>query len=82
MPWVDILWDDHPDGNVEHIGEHGITPEEVRQVLEDPGTDHSRSASSGRPLAMGFTAAGRFLVVVYEEIDAVTIRPITAYEPE
>lgn len=82
MPWIDILWDHEPGGNVEHIAEHGISPEEVREVLEDEGTDHTTSETSGRPLALGFTATGRFLVVVYERVDEFTVQPITAYEPE
>jgi uncharacterized DUF497 family protein len=73
--------DDDPQGNVQHLAEHGVTVEEAEEVLEQPlGTGLSRS--SGRPLVMGMTSAGRWLVVVYEEIDADTIYPVTAYEPD
>ena len=47
MPWYDIIWNYEPGGNVDHVAEHGLTPDEV---------------------------------VVYEEIDDVTVYPVTAYE--
>ena len=33
-------------------------------------------------MVFGYTSAGRRLAVVYEQVDAVTVYPITAYEPE
>ena len=30
-----IIWDDEPGANVEHIAEHGLTPDEVDEVLLD-----------------------------------------------
>jgi uncharacterized DUF497 family protein len=81
MPWYDIVWNYEPGGNVEHIGEHGLTPEEVESVICNPiATRVSRS--SGRPVATGFTTDGRLIFVVYEEIDDCTVYPVTAYEIE
>ena len=37
------------------------------------------SRSSGRPMVYGFTPDGRYIVVVYEEIDDHTPYPVTAY---
>ena len=56
------FWKD-PETGLPHIYEHGVTEEEVRQVLsrageEFPGSDHSR-------LRLGQTEAGRCLQVVY-----------------
>lgn len=82
MPWFDLIWDDGPHGNVAHIAEHGITTDEVREVLKDHATERDTSRSSGQPLAMGWTRRGRFLVVVDEQIDAHTVYPLTAYEPD
>ncbi len=82
MPWIDLLWDEDPDGNVAHIAEHGITTDEVREVLEDDASEHGTSRSSGQPLVMGWTRHGRFLVVVFEQIDAQTVYPLTAYAPD
>ena len=60
---------------------HGITKQEVEEVLEKPaGTESSRS--SGRPIVFGDTSTGRIIAVVYEEIDQETVYPVTAYEVE
>ncbi len=81
MPYYEIMWDDEPGGNAEHIAEHGLSPEDVEEVLFNPtGKDVSRS--SGMPIAFGFTPDGRYILVVYEQVDAVTIFPVTAYEVE
>lgn len=81
MPFDSILWDldDDPDGNVQHCADHGITKEEVEEVLES-ATDFDISRSSGRPVVFGDTSEGRHLMVVYEEVDAKTAYPVTAYE--
>jgi len=34
----------------------------------------------GRPVVFGDTSTGRHLMVVYEEIDADTVYPVTAYD--
>jgi uncharacterized DUF497 family protein len=70
---------DDPDGNVKHCADHGVTPNEVEEVLLNP-TDIDVSRSSGHPVAFGDTSTGRHLMVVYEEIDADTVYPITAYD--
>ena len=36
MPWYDVIWNYEPGGNVEHVGEHGLTPEDVEAVIRDP----------------------------------------------
>jgi hypothetical protein len=59
--------------------EHGLEPEEVDHVLlnyESAGKSHS----SGRPCVFGYTPDGRYIIVVYEEIDDDTVMPWTAYE--
>jgi hypothetical protein len=77
--YLTILWDDEESGNVEHIAWQGLTPDEVEDVIRNPGSEVT-SGSSGRRAALGYTATGRYIFVVYEEIDAFTILPITAYE--
>lgn len=80
---MQVIWDmdDEPAGNVQHIAEHGVTKEEVEEVLRQPeGVEASRS--SGRPIAFGETSTGRLLAVVYELIDDDTAYPITAFEVE
>lgn len=88
MPRLDILWDleDDPEGNFWHIcvEGHGLTREEVDEVLEahHPGT--ATSQSSGRPLVFGWTSTGKYVVVVYEDVDpdVPAVYPVTAYETE
>ena len=81
MPFDSVIWDhdDDPDGNVQHRAEHGVTKEEVEEVLEN-ATDADVSQSSGLPVVFGDTGAGRHLMVVYEEIDADAVYPVTAYD--
>ncbi len=76
-----ILWDepDDPDGNVQHIAEHGLTIEDVEDVLSNP-TSEGNSASTGRPCVWGYTLESIYIIVVYEDIDQDTIRVVTAYE--
>ena len=83
VPPLRILWDleDDPAGNVQHIADHGITMNEVEDVLRNPECiDASRS--SGHGIAIGEACTGRTLVVVYEEVDEMTVYPITAYDIE
>lgn len=80
-----VDWDDpgDPDGNTAHIGEHGLTPDEVESVIRDPNASHDVSGSTGRPVVFGTTNTGRYIVVVYEVLspdDPLIVRPITAYE--
>jgi uncharacterized DUF497 family protein len=81
MPTGSVLWDldDDPDGNVQHCSAHGITKEEVEEVLQNP-TDADVSRSSGRPVVFGDTRMGRHMMVVYEEVEPDTIYPVTAYD--
>ena len=57
MPFTSILWDldDDPDGNVQHRADHGVTKEEVEEVLLN-ATDADISRSSGRPWSLGTPA--------------------------
>ena len=81
MPYVEVLWTDGPNGNIEHLAEHGVSPQEAHDVLASPiATEKSRS--SGHPIAFGYTRHGRQLAIVYEMIDDVTVYPLTAYDVE
>ena len=81
MKYFQVIWDDdgRPDGNVQHIAEHGLTIDDVEHVLENP-TSEGMSSSTGRPCCFGYTLGGDFIIVVYEQVDAETIYPVTAYE--
>lgn len=84
MPYYKVVWNDEPGGNVAHIAEHGLTPEDVEEVLFSPLSPMDRDVvrSTGLPIVFGFTPDGRYILVVYEQIDEVTIYPVTAYDVE
>jgi hypothetical protein len=77
-----VIWDDEPGGNVEHVAEHGLTPDEVDEVLLDDSLPTSFSASSGCPCKFGYTSTGKHIIVIWDELidDPLTIYPRTAYE--
>ena len=73
-----VIWNEEPGGNIEHIEEHGLTIVDVEHVLanfESQGV----SRSSGEPCVFGHTSDGTFIIVVFEKIDQDTIYPVTAY---
>jgi hypothetical protein len=79
MNWTHIIWDSTSGGNVEHVEEHDLTTDDVDFVLENP-TSTGTSRSSGRPCVFGYAPDGRYIVVIYEEVDSDTVIPVTAYE--
>ena len=81
MWYVRIIWDvyDNPDGNVQHLAEHGLTVEDVEYVLQNPA-EEGRSHSSDRACCFGHTPGGDYIIVIYDQVDDETIYPVTAYE--
>jgi hypothetical protein len=78
----DFLWDDDAaEGNVAHIAEHDLTPQDVEHAFVNV-IRHTTSRSSGRPALFGLTPDDRVICVVYEEISAGLIYVFTAYETE
>jgi len=79
-----VIWDleDDPEGNVQHIAEHDLTPEEVESVLFNSSATTAVSKSSGEMITFGYTSSNRYVAVVWEHVmdDPLTMRPITAYE--
>ena len=68
-----------PVTGVPHIYGHGVSEDEVVDVLEGPGEDGA--GSRGSRIALGQTASGRYLRVVYvpdPEPDSVFV--VTAYD--
>lgn len=66
-------WDEQ---NIEHIANHGVSPEETEQVIDD--TPLIIRAKQGKYIAFGQTDAGRYLVVVFVEKTDRRLRDITA----
>ncbi len=78
-----ILWDmdEDPEGNVQHIAEHGLSKDDVEEVLYGIH-ELDTSRRSGRPLAFGFTSADAYVCVAFEWVDDETVYPVTAYPLE
>jgi uncharacterized DUF497 family protein len=76
MPWWQIIWTDE---SISKVAEHGLTQDDVEQVMEDPTSIELVSRSTGRPLMVGRNRGGRELVVVFERLDDMTALIITAY---
>ena len=60
---MELRFHKDPDTGLPHISGHGVTEDEVRQVLANPGEEQSGTESSR--IAMGQTHAGRYLRVIY-----------------
>lgn len=78
MPVFD--WDS---ANIDHITFHGISPEEVEQVIENNPIDVLRYLRNGeeRLNQVGETDVGRVLVVVTTERDEM-VRVVTAHQAD
>lgn len=76
MPYYEFFWLDE---TIEHLAEHGVTPEEFEEVVSNP-EEIGESRFSSRPCCWGETADGRYLFCVFEKLDDATILPITAYD--
>jgi len=83
---AEVEWDDEDDprGNVQHIALNDLTPDEVESVLLDPDATEKVGRKSKRPFVEGYTYTDRFIVVVYEVkgYRPLTLRPVTAFEPD
>ncbi len=76
MAYLEFLWTDE---TIEHLAEHGVSPEDFQEVVRDP-EEIGESRSSGRPCCWGESPDGRYLLCVFEKLDDSTILPITAFE--
>jgi hypothetical protein len=85
MARTEFIWDleDDQEGNYWHIcvEGHGVTREEVEEVLGVHYDTDVVSRSSGQPEAFGWTTTGKYLTVIFERVsaDPPVVYPITAY---
>ncbi len=79
MPICEFIWDESEDGNIAHLAEHDVTPEEAAYVVEN-GESRANSRTSELPIVFGFTPAQRYLMVVYEWVADDTIYIHTGYD--
>ena len=71
-----FLWTEETIG---HIAEHGISQDDFEHVFCNP-TSKGYSRSSNLPVVWGYTPDGQYIIAVYEQLDDVTVLPVTAYE--
>lgn len=68
-----------PESGEPHIHEHGVTEEEVEFVLRHAGEDIP--GREGSRQALGQTAAGRYLRVIYvPDLEPGSVFVVTAYD--
>lgn len=78
MPWNDFFW---TEDNLGHIAEHGITPEDFEQVVNNTGSEERSRSRPDRLAVWGYTEDGRYIMCIYERLaDGMTVVPVTAYE--
>lgn len=69
-----------PDTGLPHVYGHGVTEQEVEEVMRGSGDDSAGNEDSR--IKIGKTAAGRYVQVVYvPDADRKGAFIITAYEP-
>jgi hypothetical protein len=76
---MEVRYNLDPDTGQPHIYGHGVTEDEVEQVLRGSGED--LPGTRGSRMKLGQTAAGRYLQVIYvPDEDPSSVFVITAYE--
>ena len=85
MTTISVIWDsdDDPAGNVQHIAQHGVTKDEVEEVLDDHYHDYFISREEPyNPIIFGDTTTGKFIAVLFEVVDPDLPRvyPLTAFD--
>lgn len=76
MRYINFVWTEEA---IEHIAEHGISQDDFEFVVCHP-VSKGFSRSTGLPVAWGHTPDGRYIMAVYNELDRLTVLPVTAYE--
>jgi uncharacterized DUF497 family protein len=76
---VNIRFFIDPETAAPHIYKHGVSEEEVEEILINPAED--RPGKEGSRVALGRTSAGRYLRVIYvPDPQPNSVFVITAYE--
>jgi len=70
----ELQWDDY---RIDHIARHDVEPDEVEEVCDDP-SHLARRAKGNRYRLYGQTRAGRYLLIVLEQLHGSLYKPITA----
>ncbi len=63
--------------NIEHISNHGVTPEEIEEIAFE-GIAYIKKGREGKRYLYGKTVGGKYLFVVYVPVAKGKVRVITA----
>jgi uncharacterized DUF497 family protein len=71
--------------NIEHIGKHGVRPEEAELVIDTARTPFPRRIQDDKRLVWGKGTGGRFIQVIFvldedETVYVIHARPLTEQE--
>ena len=78
---MELRFYEDPDTGQPHIYKHGVTEQEVEEVLRGHGEDLRATGNSRRKI--GQTLAGRYLQVFYvPDEDPNSVFVVIAYEPQ
>ncbi|MEW6058498.1 MAG: BrnT family toxin [Bdellovibrionota bacterium] len=77
--WFFFVWDEH---NVEHLFQHGISPEEAEQVFFNRYviTPNKKKHGPKRYRIDGKTDNGRILRIIFQDVGRNTVRIITGWD--
>jgi hypothetical protein len=78
---MEITWFEWSNAIIEHIARHNMSPDEVEDVAFDD-EPWIRKGRGGTRYMLGYTAAGRYLFIVYALKSKGTARVITALDME
>jgi hypothetical protein len=76
MPLYHFIWNDEI---AAHLAEHNVSRGEFEHVVLNP-IRRGLSRSTDLPVVWGYAPDGRYLIAIYEQIDELTVLPVTAYE--
>ncbi|HTQ39617.1 MAG TPA: hypothetical protein VMJ32_11345 [Pirellulales bacterium] len=81
MSYLRFHWDhpDDPDGNFQHILENDLTIDDVAYAVRN-AVGYGSSRSSELPCLWGYTPDETYIIVIYQEIDEISVRIVTAYK--
>ena len=87
---VQVAWDDEENddpsrfNNVRHIAEHGVSQDDVEDVIYDPASVVERGSRPDRFEIVGRTRDGRLLRIpfVFRNRDPDVIYPITTFDED
>ena len=77
MPRFDFLWVPEEGGNIEHIREHGVSPDAVEEVVRDPDRVETSRLESGQHPNPTIATLLRYARALGKTIDVIVSEPVS-----